>query len=409
MVLSEIEMGFETNQNLHGTRRFTFRKIISHSLALGLLAAPLSDSARQTNSVRFTHIDSSERDSMRNDPACGLTEIQNPLTAEYIKYLEQTYDREITVLDSNFVRIEPRYRFLVQIEERVPRLHNESERARAERVVGITRRLADLHLPPTERNIRDSIGAIQNARERYRDEPIFNETILFISGAVTEDPDSSESVYATPEVMARLHSLGTVRHFSGLLPERRNCEWATVESLESAGSNLTEAIMNTQTPITVLVRGHGSEELVELGRLGVGRSPEEQRSVVMRSEDFAEAFARRYMDERLAALAREKPDTVIFDDCYILPLATEALFRKIREIADRENRDIPMPFVITATEHGQLAFRGQLIHRLLLENRNRVPTFGMLFPDNDLLGNESQNSNATVVVRDRRGRPLQIG
>lgn len=385
--------------------RSAIRNIAFRALAATLLVMPASQ-ASSTSDTRLTSLTDTVASAEENDPSCGVTEVQQPIPAIYTRYLVQTYDREITVLDSNFVRQNPRYRYIQDVERLVPRTEDESERAYAERVVSITRRLSDLELMPTVQNVRDSIGAISNARERYRNQPIFNETILFLSGAVTKNPDSAESVYATPQVMARLRGLGNVQHFSGLLSEREDCAWTTVESLESTRKAFLESISETPTPVTILVRGHGAEDFIELGTVGYGESLE---SVRLTAIQLAGAFAERYVDESVRERAEEHPDTIILDDCYIYPLAAEAFLQELRRIGNERGVRLPTPLIITAVERRQLAFRGQLMERLLFENPNQAPTVGMLYPDRDLLGSRTQNSNATVIARDRRGRPLQIG
>jgi hypothetical protein len=291
----------------------------------------------------------------------------------------------------------------------VPQLDGESRRAHAERILAITRRLADLHIPATSENVRDSIAAIQNAREHYRNQPVFNDTVLFAAGAVTSSPDSGESVYITPEIRRRLSELGVeVKYFSGLLSERQNCDWATPESLENARANVLEAVAETETPITLMFRMHGNEKFLEFGATGFSNQRAAHQTVAF-ARDIAHAFAERYANPERMAAARRTPDVIIFDDCNIQPFAMDALMREIRAIAEEEHREIPIPSIITSSEQGQYAFRGQLMNRLLFEQNRRTPTFGMLYPDNDLLGSRSINSNAVVMTRDRRNRPLQIG
>jgi hypothetical protein len=323
---------------------------------------------------------------------------------EHTAFMKRNYDGRATLLDWPAVRESGDIRLLLPVvDAQVPRENAETEQARADRVVAVARRLADLRWAPTKDNIRDSIGAISNARERYGSLPIFNPTVLYFAGSETVSATNNRSVFRQSRFTNRLERLATVRYFDGILPEKVNCEWATRASLQEAWNQFLDAIATTETPITVYIGAHGNGTGIELGLYRPSLS-EGLSSHQSSGEDLAQAFARRarFLEER--GLSHNVPDWVIFDNCFTWQLAKEKFIGGLEAKPDPQLQ----PFVITSAEQEQFSFRGTLLERLLNNSEGEAPTLSVLLSGSTLLGKSTWNSNLTVTARDRRGRPLQI-
>lgn len=390
-------------------RQKTIRKsiIAAHALAALGLTAPFVSRQYQEE----TRPNQQTETANLTGAPCGTTEVLVPIPMETLRANSRVYDGHETILDSPTVRTDTRLLHLDVINGLVAARGTESERARARRVLAVGRRLADLGLPVTEFYVRDSLGAIDNARQRNRNTRIFKDTVIVISGAVTASPDNGESSFFPDEMEERLRAVDgvdRVLHFDPLFEQRRGCDWTSVEALTKIRSQALQAIETAPTRTTVWFMAHGAPEFLEMGWVGLDRGIANAQRVVIEAEHMARAFAARYRNPMLADMARKEADLVIFDNCLTYELATRAFRREIRRIEREENRSIPLPDFLTSGEQGQLSYRAQLANRLLPENPNQAPTYGTFYPEDDLIGHRERNSQVTIISRDEAGRPIQI-
>lgn len=396
------EMGFEEHR--YGVKNLIARRGVLRGLALGI---PISLLTTSSQSERLR----------RSSIQCGTTEIQNSIPPEESAFLEAMDTGQATILEDQAVRQNPR---LSRVSEVNALIESSDPRMRTEMVIAVTRRLADTNLEPTLENVREAIHDIHAARERFRNIPIFNETVIFASGAVTENPNSSQSVYKRRRITRRLGSLEGVErilYFDGLLQQRQGCDWATTTSLEQARDRALTAFEQTETYVTGTFRMHGNRDFLEFGTLFPNEQRTERKQITLKAEQIAEAIARRHA-RRHNQRAAERFDFIVFDDCKVYTLVAETLVPRLAEISHRRGEPIPLPVMITASEDDQLTFRGTLMERLLFEdsllerfvagNINRAPTLGVLYPNGDQIGRGKNSSNAVVIVPDEKNRPLQI-